>query len=49
MENKRQSDSHGLSGTIEFSFDYNDLDRLIGNLTILHLQWDNNFGVFFIK
>ena len=49
MENKRQSDSQGLSGTIEFSFDYNDSEQINWEFNnTSHLQWDNNSWSFLL-
>ncbi len=42
VENKRQSDANGLSGTIEFSFDYNDSEQIDWEFAnTSHLQWNN--------
>ena len=42
VENKRQSDGNSLSGTIEFSFDYNDSEQIDWEFTnTSHLQWNN--------
>ena len=41
VENKRQSDANGLSGTIEFSFDYNDSEQIdweFTNYTIAKIE-----------
>ena len=49
VENKRQSDSQGLSGTIEFSFDYNDSEQINWEFNnTSHLQWDNNSWSFLL-
>lgn len=43
VEDKRQSDENGWSGTIEFSFDYNDSEQIDWEFNnTSHLQWDNN-------
>lgn len=43
VEGKRQSDENGWSGTIEFSFDYNDSEQIDWEFNnTSHLQWDNN-------
>lgn len=49
VENRRQSDSQGLSGTIEFSFDYNDSEQINWEFNnTSHLQWDNNSWSFLL-
>ena len=49
VENKRQSDDNGLSGTIEFSFDYNDSEQIDWEFNnTSHIQWNSLvLGVFF--
>lgn len=43
VEGKRQSDENGWSGTIEFSFDYNDSEQIDWEFNnTSHLQWDND-------
>ena len=51
IEQKRQSDERGWSGTTEFSFDYNSSEQIDWEFNnTSYLQWDNsNWSVLFLN
>ena len=51
VESKRQSDEKGISGVVEFSFDYNKSKNIDWEFTsVSYLQWDSfNWSVLFLN